>query len=457
MRTLVYILDDDPAFGKLLRANLGSAPEIRSQLFTDPEACLEAMAEQPPDILLTDLYMEGVTGIEVSRRVRGAHPNLPVFVMTAQGGIDSAIEAIRAGATEYLLKPVNVTELTTMIRKAMEVRPLVEEAVTHRKRDRERHSVDAILGDHPLIQELRAFIRGIGPARRASVLLLGESGTGKNLAARAIHLADTSASGQFVELNCAALPPQLLEAELFGYMKGAFTDARENKPGLVEVADRGTLFLDEIGEMPVELQVKLLNFLESQRFRRLGGTIEREVEVRIIAATNRDLNTLMAERRFREDLFYRIATATHTLPPLREVASDIPLIADRFGAAMSAELGKSYNGLTPSARKALQEWRWPGNVRELKNVIERALIFATKPLLDLPDLPRLDRKAGVSGPTLSGDGVFIPLGLTLPEVEGEYIRRTMMAHGGKVQEAAAALGISRKSLWEKRKRLTDDR
>jgi DNA-binding NtrC family response regulator len=376
--------------------------------------------------------------------------------LTAQGRIDSAIEAVRAGASEYLLKPVNVTELAMMIRKAMEVRPLVEEAVTHRKRDRERYSVDAILGEHPLIQEVRSFIRGIGPARRASVLLLGESGTGKNLAARAIHLADSSAAGQFVELNCAALPPALLEAELFGYMKGAFTDARENKPGLVEIADRGTLFLDEIGEMPVELQVKLLNFLESQRFRRLGGTSEREVEVRIVTATNRDLNSLMAGGRFREDLFYRIATATHTLPPLREIASDIPLVAHRFGTDVARELGKPFRGLTPAAQKRLQGWQWPGNVRELKNVMERALIFASSPMLDVVDLPPLDRLISKGDDTPPGEGVLLPLGLSLPQVEGEYIRRTMKAHDGKVQEAADALGISRKSLWEKRKRLNLD-
>jgi DNA-binding NtrC family response regulator len=200
MRPLVYILDDDPVFGKLLKASLGSTAEFQTQVFTDPESCLEAMGEHPPDILLTDLYMAGLDGIEVSRRAREAHPNLPIFILTAQGGIDSAIEAVRAGASEYLLKPVNVTELATMIRKAMEVRPLVEEAITHRKRDRERYSVDAILGEHPLIQEVRSFVRGIGPARRASVLLLGESGTGKNLAARA------SLSSPATSSPTAALP-----------------------------------------------------------------------------------------------------------------------------------------------------------------------------------------------------------------------------------------------------------
>jgi DNA-binding NtrC family response regulator len=239
-------------------------------------------------------------------------------------------------------------------------------------------------------------------------------------------------------------------------MKGAFTDARENKPGLVEIADRGTLFLDEIGEMPVELQVKLLNFLESQRFRRLGGTSEREVEVRIVTATNRDLNSLMAGGRFREDLFYRIATATHTLPPLREIASDIPLVAHRFGTDVARELGKPFRGLTPAAQKRLQGWQWPGNVRELKNVMERALIFASSPMLDVEDLPPLDRLISKGDDTPPGEGVLLPLGLSLPQVEGEYIRRTMKAHDGKVQEAADALGISRKSLWEKRKRLNLD-
>lgn len=456
MHPLVYILDDDPVFGKLLKANLGRTAEFRVQLFSDQESCLEAMEEHPPDVLLTDLYMEGMNGVEVSRRARDTHPNLPIFVLTAQGGIESAIEAIRAGASEYLLKPVNVTELTTMIRKAMHLRPLVEEAVAHRKRDRERYSVDSILGEHPLVEEVRSFVRGVGPARRANVLLLGESGTGKNLEARAIHLADPSASGQFVELNCAALPPALLEAELFGYMRGAFTDAKENKPGLVETAERGTLFLDEIGELPIELQVKLLNFLESRRFRRLGGTIEREVEVRIVTATNRDLERLMEGGRFREDLFYRITTATHTLPPLRDIRSDIPLLARRFATEVARDLGKPFSGITPSAEKRLQSWPWPGNVRELKNVMERALIFSSSPQLEVADLPRLDRVMARRDHPITGEGVFLPLGLPLPKVEREYIRRTMEAHNGRVQDAADALGISRKNLWEKRKRLNTE-
>ena len=448
MSSHIFILDDDPVFAGLVKANLGRAGEFRTEIFHDPVECLEAMMEEPPDALLTDLRMPGMDGVEVTRRVRLHSTYLPIFVLTAHGEVASAIDALKAGANEYLLKPVNVTELTTLLRKVLANRPLLEEATSHRRAQRETYAVDAFLGEHPLMEEVRVFLRGVSAVRNVSVLLLGESGVGKNLAARTIHYANPEVTGRFVELNCAALPEHLLEAELFGYMKGAFTDAKESKPGLVEVADGGTLFLDEIGEMSLPLQAKLLNFLESRRFRRLGGTREHEVSLRVITATNRDMEELLESSSFREDLFYRISVASHTLPPLREIISDLPVLARRFVDDLGREFRKGVTEISPDVMKMLQRARWPGNVRELHNVLERAMIFVEGSVLRPKDIPPLGASMGGAGrKTFS-----LPKDLTLKDVERAYIRLTVEQHGGSVSDAANSLGISRKNLWEKRKR-----
>lgn len=456
MNPQVYILDDDPTFAELLRTNLGRAGEFRSRVFTDPREFLQATAETRPDAVLTDLHMPGVTGIEVARELRAESPDLPIFVLTSDGELDSAIEALKAGASEYLTKPVNVTELATLLRKALDDRPLIEEARSERARRKRRYSTSAILGAHPLVNEARLFVERLAGLPTTTVLLLGESGTGKNLAARAIHFSGADKRGRFVEVNCAALPPHLLEAELFGYMKGAFTDARENKTGLAELADGGTLFLDEIGELPLELQVKLLSFLESRTFRRLGGTREIDVHLRLIAATNRDLESAVAAGEFREDLYYRISVATHTLPPLRAVMSDLPLLAHHLAQELANDAGRAFNGFTPGALARLGDWSWPGNVRELRNVVERALLFSTDGRIDESLIPPLATNAVKPGPhstaaETTGE-VRLPHGLTLGEVERHYIQRALDFHDGNIGSTAESLGISRKNLWEKRKR-----
>jgi two-component system response regulator AtoC len=269
--------------------------------------------------------------------------------------------------------------------------------------------------------------------------------------ARTIHYSGPRAQGRFVEINCAALPPQLLESELFGHQKGAFTDAKESKRGLIEIADGGTLFLDEIGDIPPDLQAKLLNFVESRRFRRVGGTEELEVSVRLITATNRNLEQLVKEGKFRADLFYRISVAVHTLPSLREIREDIPLLADHFRELFNKEFGRSITALSPDALKLLTAWHWPGNVRELRNVMERAMIFAEGSVLDAAHVPTLGTMAG-GAPPADGDAFAIPRNLTLADVERAYIEATLAACDDRVQQAAEILGISRKNLWEKRKR-----
>ncbi len=450
----VYILDDDLTYAKLLAANLGKAGRLRSEAFATYQELFERRAEDPPDAVITDLVMPDIGGIEVTRRLRESDPHLPIFVLTGHADMETAIEALKAGANEYLTKPVNMDELTTLLERALKERPLMEEAATIQKVRQEEFSVHAILGQHPKIEEVRRFVRRVADIPRPTVLLLGESGTGKNLVARAIHYSSPHTAGRFVEINCSALPAQLLEAELFGYQKGAFTDARESKRGLIEVAEGGTLFLDEIGDLPAETQAKLLNFLESRRFRRLGGTEEIEVSLRIITATNRNLEEAVNRGRFRSDLYYRISVATHALPPLREIKEDLPLLAEHFRELFALEFRKDVQRISDDALAALQAWDWPGNVRELRNVIERAMIFADGTELEAADLPELGSidVARTASHTADADAFPIPKGLTLAEAEREYIRLTLAECRGSVQRAAEQLGISRKNLWEKRKK-----
>ena len=449
----VYVIEDDPVFSTMVSTFLTRDGQFRVRTFDDPEVALEAIAAELPDVVLTDLRMPKMDGIEVCTRLRAEYPLLPIFLVTAHGQIESAIKALKAGANEYLLKPTNLDELKTLLTRALQDRPIREEAEALNQERQARYSPGAILGDHPKTGETRRFVSQVGEVPNATVLLLGESGTGKNLVAQTIHYSSAQASQRFVEINCSALPPALLEAELFGYMRGAFTDARESKRGLVELADGGTLFLDEIGDLPPEVQAKLLSFLESRRFRRLGGTDEIEVHLRLITATNRDITKLIEDGSFRADLYYRIRVATHTLAPLRETREDIPILADHFRASFNREFRKEITAISPKALDALKAWSWPGNVRELRNVIERAMIFASGAELTPGDLPPLGVEPTRDHGGAAGDThTRIPDGITLPEVEKQYIQRTLERFDNNIQRAAESLGISRKNLWEKRKK-----
>jgi DNA-binding NtrC family response regulator len=450
MAPRIYILDDDLTYAKLLAVNLGPA-SYRTQVFDDSEDLFARCEQELPDAVITDMIMPGLNGVQVTQRLRSLDPHLPVFVLTGHSDVSTAIEALKAGANEYLTKPVNVDELMTLLTRALDERPLRDEARSLEETRTREFSVRAILGEHPKVEEVRGFVRRIAEIPRPTVLLLGESGTGKNLVARAIHHSSPHSRGRFVELNCAAMPSNLVEAELFGYNKGAFTDAREGKRGLIETADGGTLFLDEIGELTPEIQAKLLSFLESRRFRRLGGTEEIEVELRLITATNRDLAESARGGRFRTDLYYRIAVASHTLPPLREIISDLPLLAGHYREVFNLEFKKKVEVIDSDALELMRAWHWPGNVRELRNVIERSLIFCEGPRLKRGDLPKLSQLEPAS-PAPAAHGFRLRKGMTLVEAEAEYIRMTLEATAGDVQRAAEILGISRKNLWEKRKK-----
>jgi two-component system response regulator AtoC len=453
MTRKLFVVDDDLIFAKLLAANLRNEGSLAIELFPSAQAMLERRTEEPPDAVITDLMMPDMDGIELTRQLRASDPTLPIFVLTASTEMASAIAALKAGATDYLTKPVNVDELMTQLRRAIEERPMREEAATLERTRKAKFSAGAILGDEAAIEEVREFVRRVAAIPNSTVLLLGESGTGKNLVARTLHYTSAQAKARFVEINCSALPTHLLEAELFGYQRGAFTDARESKRGLIEVANGGTLFLDEIGELSPELQAKLLNVLESRRFRRVGGTEEIEVNLRLIAATNRDLESHVRSGKFRQDLYYRICVVTCTLPPLREVPSAIPVLADHFRELFNRQFKKSVQRIDPAVIERLATWRWPGNVRELRNVMERALIFADGDALlpeHLPLLTAVDTAS--SNGHHAGNGHAMPAGLSLADVEKEYIRHTLAQFEGDIQRSAESLGISRKSLWERRKK-----
>ncbi|MDQ3388564.1 MAG: sigma-54 dependent transcriptional regulator, partial [Gemmatimonadota bacterium] len=388
------------------------------------------------------LFMPEMDGIVFTRRVREKHPNLPIIIATARGTDADAERALEAGATDFVTKPIEPNALATRIAHCLAAVPAQEllTEVASAKFDPQ-----GIVGTHPLMQAVRHFVAQVGAVPQVSALLLGESGTGKNLVARAIHAAGGARNYRFVEINCAALPAHLLEAELFGYEKGAFTDARQTKRGLVEVADGGTLFLDELGAMPLDMQAKLLSFLESRSFRRIGSTRDASVNLRVVAATNSDLAGAVAKGSFREDLFYRLDVASQLLPPLRTIRSDIPAIADQFLKRAASYFAKPLPTLEPESVERLRRYDWPGNARELRNVIERSLIFAHGPVMAIGELA-----PPVTASSAPSTG--IPLGLTLEEVERQYIEGTLQQLDGNVNEAARQLGISRKVLWQRRRR-----
>lgn len=456
---VVLLVDDDPDQVALLTAQLERTRRFTTRAFTSAERLLEHVAADPPDAVVSDLVMPGIDGLELTRRLRAAHPSMPIIIATARGEDGNAERAFAAGATDFVTKPIDTAGLVTRLQRSLEdvpAREILEEAT------RKRFDPHGIIGEHPRIREVRSFIENVAAVPQVSALLLGESGTGKNLVARAIHAAGPRASARFVEVNCAALPAHLLEAELFGYEKGAFTDARQAKRGLAEEADGGTLFLDEIGALPLELQAKLLTFLESRAFRRIGSTREIRVQLRVIAATNENLAEDAAAGRFREDLYYRLNVASIVLPPLRAVRSDIPAIAAHFVQRAAEYFRRPAPILDLESTRRLAQRNWPGNARELRNTIERAMIFSRDAVLRIDEAvtaPASSGAAHVDGDAGAATGssghpcLAIPHGLTLEEVERRYIQATLDDLDGNVQATAERLGITRKVLWSRRRKL----
>lgn len=440
----LLIVDDDQLQARLIKSNLERPGRIRVEILGSAREALDRLAREPLDAVLTDLSMPEMDGIELVRRIRETDPTLPVIIMTANATLERAVEGIRAGANEFLQKPINVSALLTLVERAVVDRPLREEVAALQQRKAESSGGNLVFGEHPKLDAVRQFAVQVARATDSRVLITGESGTGKSLLARMIH--DLSGvPGRFVEVNCAALPPQLLESELFGHEKGAFTDAKALKRGLIELAEKGTLLLDEIGTLPLELQAKLLLFLESREIRRVGGTQPIAVRARVIAATNDDLRKRVRERAFRQDLLYRLDVAGVEMPPLRAMPEVIPELAGRFARSLSVEMYRPAPELSREALKVLAHHAWPGNARELRNAVERALIFHTGGPLHIQPPPPDEL---LDGPP----GVPLEYGLTLEEVERRYIEATLALNGRELAEIAAQLGISRKTLWEKRRR-----
>jgi len=396
------------------------------------------------DVILTDIILPGIDGIELLGKVREQTANQIVIVMTAYATLDTAVRALRAGAYDYVIKPVIHEEIKRITRNALQTRALQVENVILKKQIDERYGFDQIVGESPPMRALLAEVRKIADSR-SNVLLLGETGTGKELFARAVHAQSSRRDKPFVPINCSAIPENLIESELFGYHRGAFTGATGAKSGLFEEADGGTVFLDEIGELDQRLQSKLLRVIDDREIRPLGSTQSRRVDLRFVAATNLDITAAVAGGGFREDLYYRLNVITLVMPPLRERREDIPLLIARFIEQLAGELGKPLATVAPEALKILQSHGWPGNVRELRNIVERVVLIAEGSVL-LPEHIPENLHAAAQAP-VEPAGTF---GLSIED----YTKQFILTHQGSCgeQEIAAMLGITRKALWEKRKR-----
>jgi DNA-binding NtrC family response regulator len=403
------------------------------------------LRQEKIDLVVTDLKLPGMNGLELLQAVKRTNATIPVVVMTAYGTVETAVEAMKAGASDYLLKPFALEEMKLILRKELDFHRLREENRSLREALGERYQFRNIVARSPKMQEVLATVERVAPTH-STVLLGGESGVGKDLIARAIHEHSRRAAGPFIKINCTAIPENLLESELFGYERGAFTGANTSKPGRFELADKGTIFLDEIGDVPGSIQVKLLHVLQDRQFERLGGTKTLKVDVRVIAATNQDLRAALEQGTFRQDLYYRLNVVPISIPPLRERKEEIPYLVDYFIARFARESDKPLTGITPAALKLLMDFHWPGNVRELENIIERATALSTGTVIDTVDI-RLDISPPRPATPLAGESTpFPPEGMTLEQFEDEIIREALRRAGGNKSQAARLLGLSRNAL-----------
>jgi DNA-binding NtrC family response regulator len=393
------------------------------------------------DLALTDLKLPNMSGLDLLALIRRQNSLVPVIVMTAYGSVETAVEAMKAGATDFLMKPFSLDHLMQVIHKALEVRALRDENRQLKAELGRRYEFDNIIGRSPAMQEIFATIERVGPTR-ATVLLAGESGVGKDLIARAIHFHSPRKDRPMVKINCTALPENLMESELFGYEKGAFTGANVSKPGKFEQADTGTVFLDEIGDVPANIQVKLLRVLQEREFERLGSNVTRRIDVRVVAATNRDLREALEQGAFREDLYYRLNVVPLNIPPLRERKQDIPFLANHFIRKLAPDMGCQVEAITDAAMEKLAGYHWPGNVRELENVIERSLVMCSGTELDAADI----KLENAPRPRAQADNRFLPEGLTLDDYEREIIREALRRADGNKSQAARLLGLTRNAL-----------
>lgn len=439
----ILIVDDDPEMCRFL-----------GQLFTDegyePESvhdgasALDRYRAKAFDLALTDLMMPRMKGTELVGKLREINPDAPILLITAFGTIESAVEAMRAGAFHYVTKPFRNEEILLHVRRALEQGAMRRELQQLRSELLTRNRFEDLVAKSDKMQKIFATVDRVADLT-ANVLIIGESGTGKELVARAIHRRSSRADKIFVPVHCAAIPETLLESEIFGYVRGAFTDARRDRAGLFREADGGVLFLDEISEIPLTLQAKLLRVIEDKEVRPLGSNQAEKVETRIVSACNRDLESLVEANRFRQDLYYRLNVIRIDLPPLRERSEDIPLLADYFVRKFSGETSRKVDGIEPEALAALLDYRWPGNVRELEHTIERAVLLGSNPTIAVEDLPPQISRRRTSPPFASA----LAKGYTLRDIEKEYISRVLEQTSGNKSEAAKILGVDRTTLYRK--------
>ncbi len=446
----LLVVEDDAAMRQLLEE------ELARRGYTvvgrpDAESALAALTEQPVDLVVTDLNLRGGTnGVTLCQRIIEQRPDVPVLVITAFGSLESAVAAIRAGAYDFITKPFELDALTIALERALQHRALRLEVRRLREAAGEPAAGD-LLGESPAMRRARQLLARVSDTD-SSVLISGESGTGKEVVARWLHDHGRRKTGPFVAVNCAAMPEALLESELFGHAKGAFTDAKTARVGLFQKAAGGTLFLDEIGELPLGLQPKLLRALQERTVRPVGGDAEVPYDARIISASNRDLEQAVEEHRFREDLFFRINVITVSLPPLRSRGNDVLQLAQHFLRVFAERAGKKVTGLSAPAAQALLRYHWPGNVRELQNSIERAVALTEFEQLTLEDLPEKVKQRRPSEAQAGGAEELLPL----DEVERRHILRVLRALNGHRTQAAQVLGLDRKTLYRKLERYGED-
>jgi DNA-binding NtrC family response regulator len=445
----ILIVDDDESMGEVLAQVMTKAGFVVTARVTAADG-LRALQEQDFDVVVTDLHMEGMDGFAFCERIVASHPDVAVVMVTAFGSMDSAVAAIRVGAYDFIVKPFETETLTITLRRAVQHRALRGEVKRLRQQVSGGAGVDHIIGSSPAILKIKELIARVSDSE-ATLLITGSSGTGKELVAQAVHRCSRVADGPFVAINCAAVPETLLESELFGHVKGAFTDARTPRQGLFLKANGGTLFLDEIGEMPIAMQPKLLRALQEKTVRPVGGDKEIPYEARIITASNRDLETEVEERRFREDLYYRINVVRIDVPPLRVRGSDVLLLAQHFVDKISSKSTKKVVGISAGVAAKLMAYSWPGNVRELQNCIERSMAFARFDELAVDDLPEKirDHRSAETAPVPS---LGVQEIVTLDEVERRYVSRVLKQVDGNKTLAAELLGVDRRTLYRKLER-----
>jgi len=440
----ILIVDDEPA-SRLALAELLSGWGHRVEQAVDGHEALRRAVEFRPDIVLSDLVMPQTDGLWLLKTLREEQPDCPVVMVTGRGSVDVAVQAIKEGAYDFIEKPLDAAKLKVIIARALEKKQTLHEVQVLKRRlgDLSTGRPTDFVGVSPAMRKVTDLVGKVAPSK-APVVITGESGTGKEVVARAAHNLSPRRDKAFIAINCSAIPATLIESEIFGYEKGAFTGADNRRLGCFELADGGTLFLDEIGELPLELQTKFLRVIEEERLRRLGGKSEIEVDVRVLCATNRDLKEEIKAGRFREDLYFRLNVFHVVLPPLRDRREDVPLLVQHFVEKFNNESGKKVSGVSPDAMGVLQGYAWPGNIRELRNTVERAVILCDGDVITREQLP-----AEISGAHEETTVLRLPLGLPLKEIEKEYILSSLQRMNHNKSRTAQILGISEKTLYNK--------